>query len=79
MLRPLNLLTAEENQFDLLVGVADDDVARLELFLKGGTRWPVALRDDVFLVEAPRTGYPFELVAYDKSSRVIGIERPPGP
>ncbi|HZO33746.1 MAG TPA: hypothetical protein VFB17_01595, partial [Gaiellaceae bacterium] len=48
-----------------LAGLAGDDVARLALFLDNGTVFKVPLHDNGFVVEAPTSGYPLNLVAYD--------------
>jgi hypothetical protein len=62
------------DQFSTLHGGTSDDVDRLELFLAEGARVAVPLRDNVFLVQVPRTQFPVRLVAYDSDDRVIGID-----
>lgn len=61
------------DQFALLAGLASDDVARIDLYLSDGERWPVALKDNTFAVQAPRDHFPATLVAYDNHGRIIGI------
>lgn len=50
-----------------------DGVARIDLFLTDGERWPVPLKDNAFSVEVPRAKRPAELVAYDAAGRIVGI------
>jgi hypothetical protein len=66
-------------QFTRVSGIASDGVRSLELFLADGARVPVALRDNVFTVEAPFADFPAKLVAYDGDGRVVAIEVQPGP
>ena len=61
------------DQFWLLSGVASDAVARIELFLADGERWPVPLTDNTFAIQVPRTHYPVNLVAYDAQGHVIAV------
>jgi len=61
-------------QYVFVSGVASDDVERMELYLATGEVVPVALRDNVFVVEVARTKFPARLVAYDRQGRVIATE-----
>ena len=62
------------DQYAVLNGFASDDVARMELFLSTGERRSVPLRDNAYVVVAPRAKYPIRLVAYDGDGRVLGFE-----
>ena len=61
------------SQFLTLLGIATDDVARLELFLGTGERRRVPLRDNAYVMRVHRAKMPGRLVAYDAEGRVIGI------
>lgn len=61
------------SQFLTLLGIATDDVARLELFLGTGERRRVPLRDNAYVMRVHRAKMPARLVAYDAAGRVIGI------
>lgn len=58
----------------LVSGVASDSVSRIDLFLNDGERWPVPLKDNVFVISAPRTGFPAKLVGYDSQGKVVAIQ-----
>ena len=60
-------------QFVVISGFAADGVARIQLFLGSGARERVPLRDNVFVVQAPRAQLPAKLVFYDTQGRVVGI------
>lgn len=60
-------------QFVVISGFAADGVARIQLFLGSGARERVSLRDNVFVVQAPRAQLPAKLVFYDTQGRVVGI------
>jgi hypothetical protein len=60
-------------QFPLWVGLASDDVARMELIHQDGVRDPVALTDNVFSFQTTR-GEAIKLVAYDSENRAVKIE-----
>ena len=60
-------------QFPLWVGLASDDVARMELIYQDGVRDPVALTDNVFSFQTTR-GEATKLVAYDSENRAVKIE-----
>jgi hypothetical protein len=60
-------------QFPLWVGLASDDVARMELIYQDGVRDPVALTDNAFSFQTTR-GEATKLVAYDSEHRVVKIE-----
>ena len=62
------------NQYVVVNGLANDEVARLELFLADGERLPVPLADNVYVVEVARLKFPARMVGYDAEGRVIGIE-----
>jgi hypothetical protein len=78
--RPFNLGVSLERggeQYATLSGLASDDVARMELFLANGDVVPVPLKDNAFVIQAPRAQFPVRVVAYDDQGRVIGSEVPP--
>ena len=60
-------------QFPLWVGLAPDDVARIELIHRDGTTVPVSLVDNVFSFQTTR-GEAIKLVAYDSENRAVKIE-----
>jgi hypothetical protein len=60
-------------QFPLWVGLAADEVARLELYHRDGSFDVVPIVDNAFSFQAAR-GEALKLVAYDKADRVIRIE-----
>lgn len=60
-------------QFPLWVGLASDDVARMELIHRDGATVPVSLVDNVFSFQTTR-GEAIKLVAYDSENRVVKIE-----
>lgn len=61
----------------VVAGVASDEVARMELFLPGGTRRAVPLKDNVFLIALRPNTYAWNLVAYDRNGLIIGRSVPP--
>lgn len=61
-------------QSSLVYGVASDAVSQIDLFLNDGERRPVPLKDNVFVVFPPRTGFPAKLVGYDSQGKVVAIE-----
>lgn len=65
-------------QFPLWVGLAADQVARLELYHRDGSFDEVPLADNAFSFHTAR-GEAAKLVAYDKQGRVIRIEVVGGP
>jgi hypothetical protein len=60
-------------QFPRWIGMASDDVARIELFRPDGSRAQVALLDNVFTFQTSRRE-PVKLVAYDQEERVVKVE-----
>jgi hypothetical protein len=60
-------------QFPLWVGLASDDVARIELVHGDGSKVPVPLADNVFSFQT-RRGEAIKLVAYDSEDRVVRVE-----
>jgi hypothetical protein len=73
LLKPFDVgLSGNGTAFVVFSGLAGDDVAWIDLFLADGERWPVPLSDNAFAVQAPRTEFPVNLVAYDNGGRVIG-------
>jgi hypothetical protein len=60
-------------QFPLWVGLASDDVTRIELIHRDGSRVPVSLADNVFSFQT-RRGEALKLVAYDSENRVVRVE-----
>jgi len=61
------------SQYQVLHGLASDDVARLEVYLATGERLAVPLTDNVFAMEIARTKFPIRLVGYDADGRVVAI------
>jgi hypothetical protein len=61
-------------QSTLVSGVANDSVSRIDLFLNDGERWPVPLKDNVFVISAPRIDFPAKLVGYDSQGKVVAIQ-----
>ena len=59
-------------QFPLWVGLASDDVARIELFHRDGSVDRVSLVDNVFSFQT-RRGEPVKLVAFDRENRVVKL------
>jgi len=66
-------------QFWIFQGVTTDVVARVEVFLATGERWPLPLRDNVVLGRIPAVKMPARVVAYDRPGRVIGVWTIRGP
>jgi hypothetical protein len=66
-------LSSSGVQFPLRVGMASDQVARIELFRADGSSQPVPLVDNVFTFQTWRLD-PVKLVAYDDQNRVVTIE-----
>jgi hypothetical protein len=62
--------------FITLTGVTTDDVTRMEALLVDGERAAVALKDNTFLVDLPRSKLPARLIAYDSDDRVIDVSEP---
>lgn len=60
-------------QFPLWVGLAADEVFRLELFHRAGEPTEVPLGDNAFAFQT-RKGQPAKLVAYDSDGRVVRVE-----
>jgi hypothetical protein len=56
----------------VLAGLASDEVARMELFIAGGARRHVPLRDNAFFIRVTSKELPCNLVAYDTHGDVIG-------
>ncbi|MGD0165748.1 MAG: hypothetical protein ABSC51_00455 [Gaiellaceae bacterium] len=61
------------DQYTSIVGIADDQVARMTLFLADGESVAVPLKDNTFVIEVASSKLPYRLVAYDGAGRVIGI------
>lgn len=66
-------------QFWIFQGVTTDVVARVEVFLATGERWPLPFRDNVVLGRIPAVKMPARVVAYDKPGRVVGVWTIRGP
>lgn len=66
-------------QYATIIGLASDDVRRMAFFLTSGERIPVSFRDNAFILQAPLSGFPVRLVAYDGNDLVIGDEVFPDP
>jgi len=66
-------------QFWIFQGVTTDVVARVEVFLATGERWPLPLRDNVVLGRIPAVKMPARVVAYDRPGRVVGVWTIRGP
>lgn len=62
------------DQYEIVNGVANDEVARMTLFQADGQVVTVPLRDNVYAVRALRAAFPARIVAYDAAGRVIGIK-----
>lgn len=62
------------DQYAVLSGVANDDVAHMTLYQADGQVLPVPLRDNLYAVRALRAAYPVRLVASDSAGRVVGIK-----
>jgi hypothetical protein len=62
------------DQYEIVNGVANDDVARMTLFQANGEVVAVSLQDNMYAVRALRAAFPVRLVAYDAGGRVIGIK-----
>jgi hypothetical protein len=60
-------------QFPRWIGLASDEIARIELFRPDGTRAEVALRDNVFTFQT-WTRETVKLVAYDHEGRIVRLE-----
>jgi hypothetical protein len=72
-LRPFSWMTfSDVPDGSMVAGLASDTVARLRLFLPHGRSRPVPLVANVFAVHLSPAEYPSNLVAYDRSGRVIG-------
>jgi hypothetical protein len=61
------------DQYNVHYGFASDAVARITIFLSNGKRLTVPLRDNVYLVQVPRTAYPARIVGYDRQGRAIAV------
>ena len=61
------------SQYDTLVGLASDDVARITAYLSNGQRQSVALKNNAYFAQLARNGFPVRLVAYDREGRIIGL------
>jgi len=61
-------------QSALISGIASDAIARIDLFLNDGERWPVPFKDNAFVVLAPRVDFPAKLVGYDSQGNVVAIQ-----
>jgi hypothetical protein len=70
---PFILMESGGNQYMTILGLADDEVARMTLFLATGERVAVPLKDNAYVVKASLTKFPVRVVAYDRDNRVIGI------
>jgi hypothetical protein len=67
-------MDTSSQQSMLVSGVASDAVSRIDLFLNDGERWPVPLKDNVFVISAPRIDFPVKLVGYDSQGKVVAIQ-----
>lgn len=67
-------ITNGGNQFAVIAGVAADGVTRIEIFLAGGQREEVPLRDNLFVALVPRARFPVRVVGYDPAGRVVSTE-----
>jgi hypothetical protein len=61
------------SEFETMIGLASDDVARIVAFVGDGQTMPVSLTDNVYVVDIARSRLPAKLVAYDADGRVIGF------
>jgi hypothetical protein len=61
------------HEFVTFEGVATDDVKRIDVLLTDGQHMRVPLRDNAFLVDAPRARLPAYLVGYDAAGHVISV------
>ncbi len=59
-------------QFPLWVGLAADDIERLELYYPEGARRDIPIADNVFTFQT-RKGEPVKLVAYDNAGAVVKV------
>ncbi|HZO79035.1 MAG TPA: hypothetical protein VFB39_13415 [Solirubrobacteraceae bacterium] len=66
------------DQYETIGGIASDQVARIRIFYGDGGTLLVPVRDNAFAALVSRTRFPIRVVAYDSSSRVIGVETPAG-
>jgi hypothetical protein len=64
------------SQTIVLAGVAADGISRLTLFLTGGEREFVPLRDNLFAISVARSQFPVRVVGYDRRGRVVAIQTP---
>jgi hypothetical protein len=53
------------SEYSTLAGLASNDVARITAYLSNGQTEPVALNDNAYLAELPRSALPARLVAYN--------------
>lgn len=68
------------DQYDIVDGIASDDVKRMRLFFGDGGVAEIPLRDNAFVIRVSRARYPIRLVAYNAAGLIIGIDsrRPEG-
>jgi len=62
------------DQYELLGGIASDQVARLRIFFGDDGTLSVPVKDNAFATLVSRARFPIRVVAYDSASRVIGID-----
>ncbi|MGH9917274.1 MAG: hypothetical protein ACRD6W_00145, partial [Nitrososphaerales archaeon] len=62
------------DQFEDLSGLVSDQVSRLVLYLSTGEQLVVPIRDNAFVAQVDRTGFPVRLVAYDTHGVRIDVQ-----
>ncbi len=68
------MLAEGGDQFEYLSGLVSDDVRRLTIFLSTGEQIAVPLRNNAFVAQVNRSGFPIRLVAYDSRNRRIDVQ-----
>lgn len=71
-------LESGSSQTETLIGLVDDDVARVEIHTAAGTVLELPLTDNAFGVRLSRDAFPLSLVAFDEAGRVIYVKSTPG-
>lgn len=70
----LGAVSGGSGQYAYVFGLADDEIARMTIFLADGERVAVPLKDNAFVIEAARSKYPFRLVAHDRAGLIVGVK-----
>src|SRR5207244_6389501 len=60
--------------FTRVSGLAADGVREVDLYLASGRVIPVALRDNVYTVEAPSDQFPAKVVAFDGKRHAVDVQ-----